>query len=226
MAANNDGSAASVAQAITDEIMHGTFVPGQRLVEVDLAEHFSTSRARVRAALFQLANDGLVEHIQNRGARVRAVPFGEAIEISEVRMALEGLCAAKAAERVTDDDIETLNRIGEDMVAAVNAGNVMGYSTLNSALHEQVRTIGQQKTASQLLAKLRAQNVRYQFRLATHPGRPSTSLPEHLRIIEAITSRDPHASEAAMRAHIASVIAAMNAIGARQENASGTLSST
>jgi DNA-binding GntR family transcriptional regulator len=226
MAANNDGSAASVAQAITDEIMHGTFVPGQRLVEVDLAEHFSTSRARVRAALFQLANDGLVEHIQNRGARVRAVPFGEAIEISEVRMALEGLCAAKAAERVTDDDIETLNRIGEDMVAAVNAGNVMGYSTLNSALHEQVRTIGQQKTASQLLAKLRAQNVRYQFRLATHPGRPSTSLPEHLRIIEAITSRDPHAAEAAMRAHIASVIEAMNAIGARQENASGTLAST
>ena len=59
--------------------------------------------------------EGLVERIQNRGARVRAISLDEAIEITEVRMALEGLCAAKAAERATGEDRTELRRIGERM---------------------------------------------------------------------------------------------------------------
>src|SRR5213078_2286572 len=93
-----DGRRSAVA-AIRDAIVHGEFVPNQRLVEADLSEQFEASRATVRSALVELANEGLVERVQNRGARVRAVSLAEAIEITEVRMALEGLCAAKAAER-------------------------------------------------------------------------------------------------------------------------------
>ena len=86
---------------IRDAIVHGDFAPNQRLVEADLSEQFGASRATVRSALVELANEGLVERVQNRGARVRAVSLAEAIEISEVRMVVEGLCAAKAAERIT-----------------------------------------------------------------------------------------------------------------------------
>ncbi|GHF58930.1 DNA-binding GntR family transcriptional regulator [Amycolatopsis bartoniae] len=198
-----------VVVAIRDAIVRGDFVPNQRLVEADLSAQFSASRANVRAALIELANEGLVERVQNRGARVRAVSIEEAVEISEVRMMLEALCAAKAAERINDEEIAELEQLGETMRQAVAGGDVVGYSGLNQRLHRRVREISGQRTAGQVLERLRGQSVRHQFRLAMRPGRPSVSLPEHLAIIEGICAHDPERAQAAMRAHLESVIKAL-----------------
>jgi DNA-binding GntR family transcriptional regulator len=198
--------AVAVVDAIRAAIAEGEFVPNQRLVEADLSERFGASRASVRTALLQLTGEGLVERVQNRGARVRAVSLAEAIETTEIRMALEGLCAAKAAERVTDDDRDRLRTIGEAMQAAVAAGDLLGYSDLNKQLHGLIRTVAGQATAQTILERLRVQNVRHQFRLAMHPGRAAVSLPQHLDIIEAVCAGDPEAAEAAMRRHLRSVI--------------------
>lgn len=78
--------------------------PEPRLVEVELSEQFGASRATVRSALVEMANEGLVERVQNHVARVRAVSPAEAIEGSQVRMVVEGRCAANAAERITRAD--------------------------------------------------------------------------------------------------------------------------
>ncbi|MFD0899680.1 GntR family transcriptional regulator [Actinomadura sediminis] len=198
-----------VAARIREAILAGEFVPNQRLIEADLSDRFGAGRAAVRAALLELANEGLIERVQNRGARVRAVSLAEAIEITEVRMVLEGLCAAKAAERATDADIAGLREIGAGMRDAVASGDVFGYSDLNQRLHARVREISGHGTASDVLERLRAQNVRHRFRLALQPGRPQTSLPEHLAIIEAIAARDPAEAERAARAHLASVLEAL-----------------
>ncbi|OEV03253.1 GntR family transcriptional regulator [Streptomyces nanshensis] len=195
-----------LVEAIREAIIGGEFVPNQRLVEADLSTQFDASRASVRSALLELANEGLVERIQNRGARVRAVSLDEAVEISEVRMVLEGLCAAHAAAAVTGVEIRELRAIGASMREAVAEGDLLGYSSLNQELHRRVREIGGQRTASRLLERLRGQNVRHQFRLAMHPGRPAVSLPEHLAIIEAICTHDADAAEAAARKHLRSVI--------------------
>ncbi|NIJ14537.1 DNA-binding GntR family transcriptional regulator [Saccharomonospora amisosensis] len=202
----------AVVDAIRQAIVRGEFVPDQRLVEADLSARFSASRASVRSALLELTNEGLVERVQNRGARVRAVSLEEAVEISEVRMVLEGLCAAKAAERITAAEIGELTGIGTGMRAAVANGDLLGYSELNQALHRRLREISGQQTASKVLERLRAQNVRHQFRLAMHPGRPAISLPEHLAIIDAVCSHDPEAAENAARAHLYSVIAALKEV--------------
>lgn len=198
-----------VVTTIRDAITSGDFAPNQRLVEAELSEQFGASRAAVRNALVQLATEGLVERIQNRGARVRAVSLHEAIEITEVRMALEGLCAAKAAERATEDDRRGLREIGGRMQDAVAAGDVLGYSDLNKQLHALILAISGQSTACSVLERLRGQNVRHQFRLAMQPGRPHVSLPQHLDIIEALCAADPEAAEAAMRKHLCSVIDAL-----------------
>ncbi|WP_433467687.1 GntR family transcriptional regulator [Spirillospora sp. CA-128828] len=201
-----------VVAGIREAILTGEFVPNQRLIEADLSERFGASRAGVRAALVELANEGLIERVQNRGARVRAVSLTEAVEISEVRMVIEGLCAAKAAEHATPSDIAGLQAIGDEMRAAVSSGDVMGYSRLNERLHSRVREISGQGTASGVLERLRAQNVRHQFRLAMHPGRPQVSLPQHLEIINAIAAHDPPAAERAARAHLQSVIRTLREI--------------
>ncbi|GAB2795744.1 GntR family transcriptional regulator [Amycolatopsis magusensis] len=212
MTANREDAAQSVVTAIREAIVRGDFVPNQRLVEADLSEQFAASRASVRSALLELANDGLVERVQNRGARVRAVSLDEAIEISEVRMVVEGLCAAKAAEQVTAAEVRELKAIGKDMRKAVSGGDVLGYSQLNQRLHRRVREISGQHTASGVLERLRAQSVRHQFKLAMHPGRPAVSLPEHLAIIDAICAHDAAAAEAAARAHLRSVITALREV--------------
>ncbi|MEV6444906.1 GntR family transcriptional regulator [Amycolatopsis sp. NPDC051716] len=204
----------SAVAAIRDAIVRGEFVPNQRLVEADLSDRFGASRATVRAALIELTNEGLIERVQNRGARVRAVSLEEAVEISEVRMMLESLCAAKAAERVSDAEVVELRELGERMRAAVAGGDVVGYSGLNQRLHRRIREISGQRTAAQVLERLRGQSVRHQFRLAMRPGRPQVSLPEHLAIIDAICAHRPEQAAEAARAHLGSVIEALKAADA------------
>ena len=190
-----------VIEYLRGAIMNADMVPGQRLVEAELAELLGVTRAGVRAALFDLSTDGLVERIPNRGARVRTVSVAEAIAITECRMVLEGLCAAKAAETATGAQIEQLTTMGERMSQAVSA--------LNRELHLLVHEISGQAVAAGLLQRLNAQIVRHQFQLSLRPGRTHVSLPEHLAIIGAIAARNPAAAEAAARRHLHSVITAL-----------------
>jgi DNA-binding GntR family transcriptional regulator len=198
-----------VAEGLRAEILRGDLAPGQRLVEGDLTERFGASRAGVRAALMDLTAEGLVERIQHRGARVRVVSIDEAIEITECRMVLEGLCAAKAARRRSEEDGAELTELGRRMRVAVEDGDLLGYSELNQTLHGRIREISGQRTAARTIERLRDQFVRHQFRLALRPGRAATSLPEHERIIDAVVAGNADAAERAMRAHLRSVVTAL-----------------
>jgi DNA-binding GntR family transcriptional regulator len=177
-------------RALRQAIRNGDMAPGQRLVEAELAETFRVTRASVRAALLDLTAEGLVERIPNRGARVRSVSLTEAVQITECRMMLEGLCAAKAAEHATDEQIAHLVDIGERLRACVQAGEPLKYSELNQELHRHIQQASGQDIAMGLLGRLNAQLVRHQFRLALQPGRPQVSLLQHLAIVEAIRDRD------------------------------------
>jgi DNA-binding GntR family transcriptional regulator len=198
-----------IVDTVRRAILTGDFLPGDRLVEAELSQRFGASRGSVRSALIDLTHEGLVERIANRGARVRAVSVQEALEITEVRMAVEGLCAAKAAEKISDQEITELRSVGERMRRAVAEGDVSTYSELNQTLHERVRDISDQPVAAEVLTRLRARNVRHQFRLAQRPGRPQVSLVEHLAIIDEVCARSPDGAERAMRRHIGSVLEAL-----------------
>ena len=201
---------------IRQAVLAGDMAPGQRLVEEELADTFAVTRASLRAALIDLTAEGLVERVPNRGARVRVVSVPEAIAITECRMALEGLCAAKAAERITDGQVTLLHELGSQLQVAVRDGDPMKYSELNRELHRSIIEISGQEVAAGLLDRLNAQLVRHRFRLSLTPGRPQHSLPEHLKIIAAITARQPRTAEEATREHLRSVIATL----AGQEQAS------
>ncbi|AKZ59572.1 putative GntR-family transcriptional regulator [Streptomyces ambofaciens ATCC 23877] len=190
-------------------ILRGDMAPAQRLVENELAEQFGVTRASIRAALIDLESQGLVERIRNRGSRVRVVTVEEAVAITECRLVLEGLCAAKAASAVDDGQLGELKDLGTAMRKAVADGEPLVYSDLNHELHARIREFSGQRTAVELLERLNAQLVRHRFQLALRPGRPQQSLNEHLAMIEAIEARDPQAAEAAVRAHLTSVIEAL-----------------
>ncbi|MET8148554.1 GntR family transcriptional regulator [Actinoplanes sp. NPDC049668] len=195
-------------------ILRGEYAPRQRLIETELVERYATSRFVLRNALTRLANEGLVELQPNRGARVREISLDEAIEITEIRRAVEGLVAARAAERITDAEIAELRELGGRMTAAVESADMLRYSELNAQLHARVRAIAQHASATKIIDQLNGQLVRHQFRLSLVPGRPSVSLPEHLAIVEAVCGRDPEAAERVMRAHLTSVIDALTKFAA------------
>src|ERR1700722_4631843 len=109
----------AVTQALRAAILKGEYAPKQRLVEIDLCERFGTSRFILRSALQELSAQGLVEFQRNRGARVREISLAEAIEITEVRILLEGPPTARAAERVTKSQATMLRGIIKDMRSAV-----------------------------------------------------------------------------------------------------------
>jgi DNA-binding GntR family transcriptional regulator len=203
---------ADVTKLLRDAIVSGEYAPNQRLIEADLSASYGASRAAVRTALLELAAEGLVDRLPNRGSRVRAIPLTEAIEILEVRMSLEALCAAKAAENITDAEIAEFTQLRADILAAA-ASDLFEYSRLNQVLDRRIREIANHPTAVAILERLRAQGVRHQFRLAFYPGRAAVSAPEHAAIIDAIISRDAGRAEAETRTHLGSVIDTLRAIG-------------
>lgn len=200
-----------VTSAIRLAIQDGSFSPNQRLVEADLSEQFGASRSAVRTALVTLAGEGLVERLPNRGARVRSITLEEAIEIVEVRLALETLCARRAAERLdpASADAERLREIRESIAASVAAGDLMAYSELHRELDRLICAIGGHRTGAQILERLHAQSARHQFRLSFQSRRVTRSAPEHIAIIDAVLAGDADAAERAVRAHLEGVLEAL-----------------
>ena len=209
-----EDSKPAVTDALRAAILNGEYAPKQRLVEIDLCERFSTSRFILRAALQELSAQGLVKFQRNRGARVRDVSLEEAIEITEVRILLEGHLAARAAERASRTDVAMLRGLVKDMRTAVGKSELLAYSDLNARLHAAIRDIAAHETAARLLRQLRDQTVRHRFSLSLVPGRPAVSLPEHEAIVTAVTAHDPAAAEQAMHDHLQSVIEALRALAA------------
>lgn len=195
--------------------MGGHFQPNERLVEADLVRFLDAGRTTVRAALVRLDQEGLVAREPNRGARVRLVSAQEALEIEEVRAALERLAVRRAAQEITEAGIDRLRGDLEEMEARVADGDPLAYSELNARFHDRIWSIAGNATASRLLGSLKSQSLRFQYRTILQPGRPLRSLAEHRAIVDALAARDPDAAEAAMRAHLGHVVETLKAAIAR-----------
>lgn len=194
-----------VRQAILAEEL----LPGQRLVEKELAERFGLGRAAIRTALARLEQEGLVKSEPFRGATVRAIDEAEAVEILEARAALESLAARYAARKATPEQVERLEEILRQMEARYEAGDLLGMSELNSELHQRLLEIAGHRTAARLIESLRAQNVRHQFRTILVPGRSQRSLEEHRRIVQAVAAHDEEKAAQAMLEHLSQVAEAL-----------------
>lgn len=192
-------------------ILRGDFQPHERLIETDLAQQYNVGRAAIRTALARLEQDGLVERVPNRGARVRGISEAEAVERTEVRAVLEGLAARYAAQHVTDAEIVELRAMVGTMETCLAEGDLLGLSELNGRLHDRLLHIANNQTITRLIAHLHIQHVRSQFRLVLVPGRPQRSVAEHRAIVEAVAARDPDAAEVAMRRHRANTVEALRA---------------
>lgn len=205
-------SRAEVVSAIRERILRGDLVPGQRLVEAEICELLNTSRGTVRTALMDLAHEGLIERIANRGARVRVVSLAEALQIVEVRMVVEALCVARAAERITDAEIKQMRKLAEELKGSAAKSDIEGFARLTHEIFECYVRIADQPVAAEVLARLRARSTRHRFRLTFKPGRAQVALPYWLDLVDAICARDPNAAQEALRRHVQNIEDSMKAL--------------
>ena len=162
---------ADVTDLLRSDILTGEFPPGTRLIELHLKDHYGVGRAAIRAAIVELSAEGLVVHEVNRGATVRRVSVGVAVEIAQARAVLEGLLARHAAQSATDEQRAELDEVIVDMRRAVSADDHVAYSELNRILHRRIREVSGHSIGSELVANLRNRGTHQEFQLSLVPGR-------------------------------------------------------
>jgi DNA-binding GntR family transcriptional regulator len=219
--ADTEGESTRFADELRQAILDGTFPSGHRLIEVELIEAFSASRGAVRDALVLLETEGYVTRQRNRGASVRSVSMDEAIEAIEVRALVEGMCAGKAAVGATPAVHRELSGLAKQMKAAVSSGDIIGYERISQEIHACIHVVAPQRTAEEVIGRLRYGSTRYFFSTSIVPGRLARGLQEHLDVIEAIRLGQPGQAEAAMRAHFTSIIEAIRSLSPQAVSAAG-----
>src|SRR5260370_3392883 len=135
----NKGPLRDAYHQLREAIVSGRYHPNERLVEAAIAQRIGAGRTAVRAALVRLDQEGLVEIERNRGARVRLISDREALEIADVRAALEGMLARRAATRVTAEDLSALHQVIGEMRQHVQAGGPHRPPEVEPALHQPRR---------------------------------------------------------------------------------------
>jgi DNA-binding GntR family transcriptional regulator len=203
--------ALAVAELLREDIRVGRFHPRERLVEADLAEVYGVKRSAVRAALLELAAEGVVERTPNRGARVRAITIDEAIEITETRLSLHALVSGKAALGGTDEDRAELARLVEVLRASVADDDRDLTVATNGSIFALIRRMGNRPTATAIIERLYAQNSSNLFPFMI-PQRRVASMHEFEAIVAAVIARDEQAAYDATIEHRDHVLAALRAI--------------
>ncbi|WP_161793819.1 GntR family transcriptional regulator [Jannaschia aquimarina] len=189
-----------IRDALMERIFDGSLPPGERIIELKVAEEMGTSQAPVREALRELEAAGLVEIRRNRGARVRIVGEAELAEIYGIRAELEGYAgelAAKAAPEIS----AVLDAVLDRMIEAAEASDSKRFAELNSEFHSAIVEAGGNATLAELWRGL---HVRSHTRMNVR--RNATDLyglaQSHRPIIDAIRSGDAAEARATSWQHV------------------------
>lgn len=210
-----------VKDAIRKAITELRLVPGQRLIERELVEWSGSSRATVREAIRELAAEGIVQIIPQRGAIVSSPSPREAREIYDVRANLEGLAARQCAENATPAQVRALKRAFEAFKRTADSGNPTAMLRSKTRVYDAMFDGAGNTTVRGILEQLQARVTALRSISMGNPGRPAATVGEIKAIVEAIAAHDAEGAERACVAHVRA--AAAIALAALEETvADGT----
>ncbi len=144
-----------IKERLIEDILNKKYEAGDKLAETALASRFGVSQAPVREALKSLAEMGFVTVEPYKGTTVRTMTKEELWEAYTVRAALESLAAGIAAEKITDEELEELEQMVNDMIQAAEEGDMYLRVDINNRFHERIIEISQHKLIMQLSKSLR-----------------------------------------------------------------------
>ncbi|GIW29205.1 MAG: GntR family transcriptional regulator [Meiothermus sp.] len=181
-------------------ILMGALLPGARISEPGLAQELGVSRTPVREALQRLAQEGLVELLPGKGARVRVLSAEEVREVYDVRALLEGEAAALAAQNATEDELSRLERLLQALDVLPKEAYAQQMQ-VDFDFHTALIEAAHNKTLARIYADLRSSLTlvrSFQQTLSQHPK----TRQQHRAILSALKARNPAEAAEAARAHV------------------------
>ena len=191
-----------VADYLRDAIFRLALAPGTPLIEREICEATTASRATVREAIRQLESEGLVRSAQGRGTIVAGLTLEEATDIYEIRGRLEALASRLFVERASDRLLRELQEVVEDLSKV--ADNPAEMTRLKSDFYDVLFEGAANSELQRISNGLRQRIMLAQASSLSVPGRSHVSLAEIREIVAAITRRDADEAERLTLAHIQS----------------------
>ena len=191
-----------VFQTLRQAILRGELKPGERLMEIHLAQKLGVSRTPVREAIRMLELEGLVVMIPRKGAEVAKITVRDLKDALEVRMAIDSLSVKLACERLDEDDKTEIKQACVAFREAVKSGNVQAIVEGDERFHNTIYRASKNQKLITIAMNLREQVYRYRFEYVKDFSYHENLIREHDQITEAILKGDVETAQKIMKEHI------------------------
>ena len=191
-----------VFNTLRQAIITGEFAPGERLMEISLANRLGVSRTPVREAIRKLELEGLVIMIPRKGAQVAKITEKNLRDVIEIRTVLEEFATVLACERITQDGVLKLRQAHEDFIHAVEKGDILDIANKDETFHDTIFQATNNDRLISIINNLREQFYRYRMEYVKDIRQRSNLVEEHRELLDAISTRDTVKAKQLMRAHI------------------------
>ena len=179
-----------VCETLRNAIVSGILQPGERLMEIQVAEELGVSRTPVREAIRKLELEGFVVMIPRRGTYVSDLSIKDINEVYEVRTALDVLAAELAAERITEEELEEMERLLVEIGEYIEIYDMDKIVEADSKFHDILYRASRNERLVGIINNLREQLTRFRSLSMSYPGRLKDMLGEHTRLVEALGQRN------------------------------------
>lgn len=179
-----------VYEQLKMQIMTGKITPGTRMMEVELAEEMGVSRTPVREAIRKLEKESLVTIEPRKGAYASEISVKDMVDTLEVRQDLEGLAAALATERMSQEQLKELNEISQKYSRAIKENDTEKIIQYDEMFHKYIVSCSGNKTLIQISKTVQELALRFRYLYYDDFSRYENMPVEHKQIIDAITGGD------------------------------------
>lgn len=191
-----------VAHALRASIVSGEMRSGVVYSAPAIAGRFGVSATPVREAMIDLAREGLVEVVRNKGFRVADLSDHELDEITDVRSLIEVPAAVRLARAGRTAEVRALRPLAEAIVTAAERRDVVAYIDADHRFHLALLGLGGNAQLVRLVGELRHKSRLYGVPRLAERGELEPSAREHEDLVEAVANGDAQGTEALMRHHL------------------------
>ena len=183
-------------------ILKGELEPGERLMEIALANKLGVSRTPIREAIRKLELEGLVVMIPRKGAEVARITEKDLRDVLEVRTSLEKLAIELACDRITEDDIYDLKLACKNFEESFGKDDLTTIAEKDVAFHDIIFRSTKNARLIQILNNLREQMYRYRLEYLKDTQSHDRLVEEHQRIVDAIIGKNKEEAVRLIQEHI------------------------
>lgn len=191
-----------VFKTLRQAILRGELKPGERLMEIHLANRLGVSRTPIREAIRKLELEGLVVMVPRRGAQVACITEKSLKDVLEVRRALDALSIELACDRITGDEKIELKNARDSFIAATKTKDATVIATADVKFHDIIIAAAGNDKLSGLINNLAEQMYRYRFEYIKDETQHDKIIAEHNEIYESIIAHDKQKAAQAVKTHI------------------------